>query len=133
MGYKRRPVYQFDSENDIGLDDVPTGGMVVVKKADGTLEQFVKTSDDNILPGTTIAEAMDLATPVISGIASKEVLDTTVATLSNEVNTTVTELETNVNTTITEVTTSVDTQMVQLTSNVDAAGQKAVAMAIVLG
>jgi len=59
MAYRRKPIYQFDNKDSVGIDKIPNGSMVVVKDYDGVMKQFTKNDTDGVLVvDDTIATAL---------------------------------------------------------------------------
>jgi len=57
--FTKTPVYQFQTKNDTGIDEVPDNSLVDIIDFDGERKSFFKSSSLNLLPDTTLEEALN--------------------------------------------------------------------------
>lgn len=57
MSYTIKPNYHFKTKNDIGIDEIPVGRIVVVENYDNSIRTFVKTGNDGLTASSTIEDA----------------------------------------------------------------------------
>ena len=84
MSYKRKPIYEFATKDDIGLNKIPNGSTIVVRDYDGVSKQFTKNDPDGTLAAdTTVATAIadGLAGNALTEAATKNTAVTGTATL----------------------------------------------------
>jgi len=75
MSYKRKPIYEFDNKDSVGLDKIPDGSKVVVKNYNGAPREFVKNDPTKAIVAThTVAEVVT-SDVTKTGSAPAEVLE----------------------------------------------------------
>jgi len=52
VGYKRKPVYEFEDENSVGLHNIPDGSKVIVKNYKGKPKEFTKRDSTGLISST---------------------------------------------------------------------------------
>lgn len=60
MSYKRKPIYQFESKDSIGIDKIPLSRLLVIEDFYGAYKQFIKNSNANLTENSTIEDAFNL-------------------------------------------------------------------------
>ena len=58
MGFKRKPIYEFENENSIGLDKIPDGSRVIVKNYKGQNIEFIKNDPDGVIKNDQTIESV---------------------------------------------------------------------------
>jgi len=58
MAYRRKPIYEFEDENSVGLANIPNGSKVIVKNYEGKPKEFTKRDDSGIIGATDTVKAV---------------------------------------------------------------------------
>lgn len=55
---QKRPIYQFNTDTETGINKVPVGALVVCLNSGGVVKHFQLINKTGIVAGTTIAQAI---------------------------------------------------------------------------